>query len=379
MKRLHYKLGLLACLALALAGCQTPDQAEEGQAQDQAQSGQEAQTDDQEAPALSINHYPAAIEEGHYKMSESRGLMARPTSEANMRNFEEGLYRIAEGQFSTEEYYFQEGQLITREMANQWLGAKTEDNPEGLNPEASASDKREDYQPKYLNSILEYNFMKKDDEDNYKLEGVTIGLALNSEDTFSNGESQEKIAIDKDQALEHGKQIAEEVVARIRKDKKYAKLPIQVALFYNGPTDSLAGGAYAAEVVSVAGTAFSDWENYDTQNHALGVDSGAAEEDNVAFARFTSEVEDFFPRLSGISGVGTYEEGRLSQIDIEINTQFDGYSEIIALVQHTMNTANTIFRNNRGAITIRVEGPSGMRAIMERQAGENNFTYEMIS
>ncbi|WP_405196506.1 CamS family sex pheromone protein, partial [Streptococcus anginosus] len=47
-------------------------------------------------------------------MSESRGLMARPTSEANMRNFEEGLYRIAEGQFSTEEYYFQEGQLITR-------------------------------------------------------------------------------------------------------------------------------------------------------------------------------------------------------------------------------------------------------------------------
>lgn len=377
MKRLHHKLGLLACLALALAGCQGPDQVEEGQAQEN--SGQASQAEEQDVPALSINHYPAAIEDGHYKMSESRGLMARPSSEANLRNFEEGLYRIAEGQFSTEEYYFQEGQLITREMANQWLGAKTKDNPEGLNPEGSASDKREDYQPKYLNSILEYNFMKKDDEDNYQLEGVTIGLALNSEDTFSNGESQEKISIDKDQALEHGKQIAEEVVARIRKDKKYAKLPIQVALFYNGPTDSLAGGSYASEVVSVAGTAFSDWENYDTQHLVFGADDAAAEEDNVAFARFTSEVEDFFPRLSGISGVGTYEEGRLSQIDIEINTQFDSYSELVALVQHTMNTANTIFRNNRGSISIRVEGPSGVRAIMERQAGENNFTYEMIS
>ena len=94
----------------------------------------------------------------------------------NISLFEKDLMRLSQDTFSTETHFIQEGQYLSKELVNSWLDRKSEDNPEGLNPPESGEG--EDRVPRYLNSILEFDFFTESEE-NLQLAGISIGLALN--------------------------------------------------------------------------------------------------------------------------------------------------------------------------------------------------------
>lgn len=376
MKLKQTKRALVAFLSLVvLASCQSVPQVDKGEGETE-----EADLEQDTGQRLSKSYYSALITDGQYAMSPSRGVVSGQSSEANLRQFEKGLYELAQEQFSTDDYLIQEGQLIDQKLAANWLAPKGKDFPEGLNPKEATAKTQANFKPKILNSLLEYDFLTQDEGGKNHLAGVTIGLALNSSDQFTNGEEEETVEIDQDTALAEGKKMAQEIVRRLRKKHEaYKKIPIQVALFYSAPVSDLAGGSFKAEAVSVAGSSFSDWQSINVQHKTLGLGDDTTAEDNVGFQRFREEVDSFFPQLSGIQGVGTYQNDQLVALDIQINSQFDGYSEVIALVQHASKQANTIFRNNHGEVTMRLVGPGGTSAIMKRPAGETNFTYQILN
>ncbi|WIW73400.1 CamS family sex pheromone protein [Aerococcus tenax] len=373
-KRIQHMIviGLASLSLLVACGRDAQPKSTAGQTQTTEESSSEEEESGKKN-TLTEAYYPAAIKDGSYPLSNSRGTLSSRTSQANLENMERGLYELMKNAYPTDEYSLAEGQVLSKDKITSWLKPKSQDNPEGLNPEASAASDRDQFQHRYLNSILEYNLMQENGDD-YDLKVISLGLAMNAEDRFQNKDTEETVEISRDQALQEGKAMAQTVVERIRQEGKYGQTPIQIALFYNDKQNSLGGGAYMAEAIAEPGAGLGKWKEYNRQYVVYGVDQAPREEDNTSFSRFRGEIESFFPELSGIVGVGQYDNGKLNGIDFHINTPFDGYTENIALVQHVIASLDAIYPKDV-QMQVTVEGPSRMTANITRLSGQGKFQY----
>lgn len=371
-KRKQVITGLALSMLCLLSACQSASLSKSvaGQSQTTNESNSKMKTN---KSTLSASYYPAALSDGKYPLSESRGMLASRTTQANIENLERGLYELMKNTYSSEQYTLREGTLLSEDTLSKWLKPKSDENPEGLNPEASNAKERNQFKPRPLNSILEYNLLQKDN-DQYQLKAITIALAMNCEDTFRSDGKEEKVAISREDALQSGKNLAEEVVKRIRQQEEYKKVPVQIALFYNRKSDSMAGGNFMAESVANAGNSLGNWVDYNRQSIVYGVDTPPKEEDNASFTRFRSEIESFFPQLSGLVGVGLYDNKRLIGIDFTINVPFAGYTENIALVQHTIASLEAIYPKDL-QMSIKVKSAGHLAATISRGAGQGQFQY----
>lgn len=360
-QRLWQSSLLVAAVLVMGAGCQVLPESTP------SQSGSESAQTESTQSNTPAGYYPAVIKDDRYTLNEARGLAVGTTSQANRDSMEQATYRLLTQSFPTEDYRLREGEVITKEQLASWLAAKSNDNKDGLNPEKSASDKAENFEPHYLNTILEYDLLSNKQENSDQLKAISLTLVMNSEDQASADAT--KVAIDQATAIKQGKTMAQEVLNRVRKQDKYRQVPIQFYLFYNAPADHLAGGSIVASTqVSPDSTSFGDWTTHNTQQVTFGVDEAPNQEDTTNFERYRQEVETLFPELSGLSGVGAYNDGKLEQMTVTIHIPFDGYSETAALAQQAITKANSTFNKNL-TMTIKIEGPSGSTALAQRQSG----------
>lgn len=365
---------MLLVATLALATCQNDqaDQSESAGSADQASSNnnEEQQT---QTSQLSTEYYPSYIDDGSYQTNPGAGITAGESSQANAENLQRGLYDLSKNIFSTEDYSIREGQVISEEETIAYLTAQSDENPEGLNPAGYNADNLDEFEPRYLNSIMEYNFI--DAKGN--VAGISIGLGMNYSDIFTTDSETEEVEISSEERIEQGKHIAETLVANIREDEAYADTPIHVAIFENEESGDLGGGTYTTDAVSSSGNSFGDWSTYNQDYVVYGVDDAPNEEDTVAFTRFRDQIQNFYPQLSGLSSVGFYRDNELQNVNIVINSQFDGHSEVIALSQQAISTASSVFNNNI-EIQIQVVTADGVRALLTRGKDADTFDYVLV-
>ena len=366
-------LSILLVATLALAACQN-DQADStesaGSASQTSSNSEEQQT---KTSQLSTEYYSSYISDGTYQINSGAGITTEASSQANSENFERGLYDLAKNIFSTEDYSIQEGQVIGEDKTIAFLKAQSDENPEGLNPSGATSETLDGFEPYYLNSIMEYDFL--DQEGN--VAGISIGLAMNYSSTFNSESETQEFEITSEERINQGKQMAEAIVSNIRQDEAYSDTPIHVAIFENEESGDLGGGTYTTDAVSSSGNTFGDWSTYNQDFVVYGVDDAPNEEDTVAFTRFRDQIQSFYPQLSGLSGVGYYQDNEQQNINIVINSQFDGYSEIIALSQQAISTASSVFNNNI-EIQIQVVTADGVRALLTRNKDSDTFDYVLV-
>lgn len=223
---------------------------------------------------LNDNYYKTLVP---YKESASRGLVvSNINTKYDIKEVEEGLMRLSQNVFDTENYFFQEGQYLDSDTISNWL-ARSNQNPDepeelrGLNPadvnksgEKMAPETRAKEAPIYLAHIVEQNYLVKTDDNKVKLGGISIGLALNSiyyyqkeqyGDTF-----EEKIP---DAEIEQkGKEIAKEVISRLRQRPELKVVPIVIGLFKQQANNAIIPGSYFAYNVSEKGQSdLGEWQD----------------------------------------------------------------------------------------------------------------------
>ncbi|MCC5895894.1 MAG: CamS family sex pheromone protein [Alkalibacterium sp.] len=355
------------------------DQVEEGESNGQT----EDETSIVEVQIDSGYYRPVINEDGTYAPSQSRGITRNLNSNINIKIFESDLMRLSQKYFPTDTHFFQEGQFIPSDLVTSWLRrqeavetdesedeeeTETEDGDEtedlGLNPEATGSTDPNERNPNYLSSILEHDFYIQT-EDGLELSGVSIGLALNSVDyypAYQFGPTLEQ-EISTQELMQEGQRMADEIVSQMRELTGLEEVPIMVALFEQSRQDNLAAGTYIAEGISENGsTSISNWNGMNESRIVFPLENMQSAEGNN-FANFRSEVEGFFPNVSGITGVAHYIEEQLVHLQIDIMTQFYGKGEIIAFTQF-INEAATNFLPADIPIEIRIESLNGMEAFL---------------
>lgn len=328
------------------------------------------------------SEYAGVIKNGKYLTSKSRGVTANQDSNLmNLKSFETGLQDISKTQFSTTKYVFQEGQYLSKSTVENWLGRKTKSNTSGLNPASNGSTEPTKRNPIYLQSIEEQDYMQKSGS-KLKLSGITIGLAMNSVDYYRKTTYGAQYETDiSDATLEkEGKAMAKEVLARLRKRAALKNVPIVIALYKQASNDSLIGGHYVTYSVS-NGYSIKKWKALEIQNVVFPLKTGETApntNDADAFSNFKSEVESFFPNLSGVTAQAQYKNGSLQGMNVSITTQFYSETEIKSFTQFLADQAEKYLPSGvKTDITVS-STTDGVQSFLSRKSSGKSFTTHVF-
>lgn len=305
-----------------------------------------------------------------FKKSASRGLIVNNlNTKYDIREAEEGLLRLSTQNFSTDNHFFQEGQYITEDLALSWIRRQSESNPDGLNPEVTeemTDDEIAEKAPIYLAHIVEQNYHVLTDEKKVRLEGISIGLAMNSVYYPRNGKD---VKISDKVLEEQGTLMAEEIVQRLRAMEGLENVPIMIGLFKQESNNTIVPGHYFATVVAEAGKGPSGWKAVD-EKHVLFPTSGNDEnyrDVNTAFQNFKQAIDDYFPSFVNVIGRGYYSNGTLRSLEIEVPIQFYGKSETIGFVQYLTGLLSKL---PNVPIEISITSINGPEALIVQEAGD---------
>ena len=335
---------LLTVLMLILSACAPKFEKEDEIVQ---------QTDDEQQKAI-IPKYN--ISESYYrtilpfKPGEARGLVVESlNTRLDVDEFESGLMRLAQERFSPDTYLFQEGQHLDRDTITSWLERKmtkeqlrregASENV-GLNPiisDKGTNTERNEKSPIYLVHIMEHNYLEKQD-DKVRLGGVVLGLALNSVHYYETEEGYPReVELRQEDIEREGKQIAQEVLSRVRNIKGLKEVPITIALFKQQPATSIIpGNFFAVTHVDKGSSSIQDWEEINEEYYFLPSDEAEKNhrEDNVKFKNFKSDIDEFFPNYTGVVGTAFYQDDQLKKLTINITMQFYGKAEVVGFTQY---------------------------------------------
>ena len=326
--------------------------------------------------------YQGVIKGGRYRTSKARGVnTSQNNNQYNLKSFENGLTEVSKRVFSTKNYIFQEGQYLSSDTIESWLGRKSSSNPNGLNPKQG---KKSNPNPEYVQQIEEQDYMTESGN-SLKLKGMTIGIGINSEYRYqkkTDGPYYTKKISDAE-VEQQGKIAAAKILKRLRQRKALKNIPIVIALYKQAPDDSLVGGTFFA-YSNNKGKTVSSWTKLNYRNAVLPKASAETSEnsgsssDNDSFSNFKSQVQNFFPNLSGVTAQAQYHNGNLSGMHITITTQFYSQSEITSFTQYIARAAKRYLPHGI-PIDIKIQSDSEMQSVVYRNSGSDNFQSHVFN
>ncbi|WP_367294561.1 CamS family sex pheromone protein [Latilactobacillus sakei] len=324
--------------------------------------------------------YEGVIDNGQYKTSQTRGLTTQQSNTSfDVKSLESGLLKLSKEQFPTSKYVFQEGQSLKTAQAQKWLARKSKTNTEGLNPEDNGQKDPNKRNPIYLQQILEQDYLGEDGS----MKGMSIGLGMNQVDYYTKEQygATFETKISKAMMTQQGKQMANKVLSRMRQKKGLSDTTIVIGLYKQAPKDSLVGGTFFAYGVSKKGsTTIDSWHELNQENQVLPVvndEKAINQDDATAFNSFKTQVETFFPNLSGVTAQTYYEEGVLAGMNITVNTQFYSETEIMSFTQYIATAADKYLPRNI-PLDISITSAEGMQAYVGRVSGSKGFTTHVF-
>lgn len=325
--------------------------------------------------------YQGVIKNGKYQVSKSRGVnVGQNDNQFNLKSFETGLLNVSKKVYSTKSYVFEEGQYLTTDTVENWLSRKSSSNASGLNPVKGKTNGTRN--PVYIQQIEEQDFMSQSGS-SLKLHGITIGIGLNSIDYYqktTDGPTYKQKISDADLKA-YGEKAAQTVLKRLRKNKALKDVPITIALYKQAANDSLVGGTFF-EYSSNSGTTLSSWKQMNVKNKVYPKASSTSsssddQDDNDTFSNFKSQVQGFFPNLSGVTAQAQYTDGSLSGMHITVTTQFYSQTEITSFTQYITQAANKYLQKGV-PIDIKIQSATDLQAIAFRDSGDSKFTTHVF-
>ncbi|MGB3262009.1 CamS family sex pheromone protein [Paenisporosarcina sp.] len=312
-----------------------------------------------------------------YQESVSRGLVVSNIySKYDVKEVESGLLRLSQRTFSPDDYFFQEGQMLDGEVLSSWL-ARSSQVKEGLNPSRPKGNMTAELAKKapiYLAHIVEQNYLVKSGENEVKLGGVSIGLAMNSTYYYQKEDFGATYEEPIPQAVieQQGKKMANEIVKRMRAIEGLQTVPITVGLFRQESRNSIVPGTYfATGVVGEGKASVADWTGVNEEYVLFPqpVSEEKYREVGQSFNNFKQDVEEYFSNFTSIVGTGFYQEDRIKKLTIDIPIQFYGTAEIIGFTQYMTGLVMEHFPASMH-VEVSVTSINGPEALVIKEADE---------
>lgn len=334
-----------------------------------------------------------------YEISPSRGLTSsNMVSSYNIEAFEKGLFDISKSVFPTDEYIFREGQIFTQDMVRGFLGREyTREEIEemsedelaesnafsnlGLNPSTEGETDPEtiaEEAPLYLSHILEQNYLTRDEEGNTSLDGITIGLAMNSTHYYQREEygTTYSKTLDPDEVERQGRQMANEILERLRANEQYSDQTITFAIFVQSTDTSITPGNFTSYAVAESGeNELSSFTEVDEEYVMFPSSEGSevSEQVNSDYQLFNRNLASYFDNFTTSIGYGRFIDGSMESLTIEIPVQYTSQGEIIGLTQYVESLMGEHFSGSR--VEVSIEDKNETYSLITKDENDNINTH----
>ncbi|NWK83920.1 CamS family sex pheromone protein [Staphylococcus sp. GSSP0090] len=304
-----------------------------------------------------------------FKESQARGLLQDNMANSyNGEDFENGLLDLSKSVFPTDDYLYQDGQYLDKDMINAFLNPKyTKDEVNkmdeserkekkanenlGLNPSHKGEtdpEKIAEQSPAYLSNILEQDFYASGDTKGKKIKGMTIGLAMNSTYYYQkekDGETYSKDLNDKE-IEKQGKQMAEELLSRVRENKDLKEIPIHFAIYKQSGENSIVPGEFiAGTTVEDGKTRINDWKDINQKTALLPSEEAAELDENLNsdFKQFNDNLQTYFNNFTQAVGTVKFDNKEAKQLSVDLPIDYYGKAETIGITQYVTEQADKYF------------------------------------
>jgi protein involved in sex pheromone biosynthesis len=306
---------------------------------------------------------------------------------------ETGLMRLSKPAFSPDKYVFQEGQYLSSDTLDQWLGHKNMNkeegkpvNPDGLNPQVPKGwddfswQKKDDFlqdHPSYLSAIVEQNYLVQEGKDKLKLGGVSLAIAVNKIFSYRIEDSEGlqhdgQVELNPKTAKAVAKKDAEIILQRVRKIDGLKNVPIVMALYQEQDENSLVPGHFFAKTeVGGGDTQIDGWKKVKESHYLFPSDQASEDhkDDADMFDKFTKDIQDYFPNYVGVIGKGFYENDELRRLTVDIPIKFYDQTEVMSFAQYIaslISDKNDPFSKDV-PIEVSVSSTEGPKALIVRK------------
>lgn len=353
------RLGIIVLSTVLLASCSNQS------ANNNKEKKQEKQisTDIQ----ISNDYYRTLLP---FKESQARGLTSsNMASSYNSEAFETGLLNISKKQFSPDDYLYRDGQLLTKTEVESYLepqytkeeidkmskDERIEKNAYanfGLNPSRKGEtnpEKIAENSPTYLSHIIEQDFFTEKDAKSETISGMTIGLAMNSVYYYQKEEYGETYSkkLDEKEVEKKGKEMAKEILSRLRVKQSLKDIPITFAIFIQSSAESIKPGHFVSYAVSKEGSnKVGSWDSIN-EKYVLLPSSEASDLDkklNNNFKQFNDQLQQYFPNFTQSIGTGYFVDNELKSMSINVPLDYYGKAEVVGVTQYIADLSMNHFR-----------------------------------
>ncbi|RIN11328.1 CamS family sex pheromone protein [Staphylococcus xylosus] len=304
-----------------------------------------------------------------FKESQARGLLQDNMANSyNGEDFENGLLDLSKSVFPTDEYLYQDGQYLDKSTINAFLSPKytksevdkmDEDERKekkanenlGLNPSHNGetdTEKIAKNSPAYLSNILEQDFYGSGDTKGKKIKGMTIGLAMNSTYYYQKEKDGETYSEDLDdkEIKKQGKQMAGEILSRIREHKDLKEIPIHFAIYRQTGENSIVPGEFiAGTTVEESKTRINDWKDINQKTVLLPSQEAADLDENLNndFKQFNDDLQTYFNNFTQAVGTVKFDKKEAKQLSVDVPIDYYGKAETIGITQYVTEQAEKYF------------------------------------
>lgn len=326
-----------------------------------------------------------------FKESQARGLLQDNMANSyNGEDFESGLLTLSKEAFPTNKYLYQDGQYLDKKTINAYLNPKytkkeidkmSENEKKskkanenlGLNPSHNGETDEEKIakqSPAYLSNILEQDFYGNNDSKAKNIKGMTIGLAMNSVYYYQkekDGETYSKKLDDKE-IEKQGKQMASEMLSRLRENSDLKDIPIHFAIYKQSGQDSITPGEFiAGATVDDGKTKINEWDAIKEKSALLP--SLTAEDYNETlnnnFKQFNDNLQSYFSNFTQAVGKVKFINKKPKQLTVDLPIDYYGQAETIGITQYVTEQAEKYF-DNIDEYEIRIKDGNTPRALISK-------------
>ncbi|MBC3050014.1 CamS family sex pheromone protein [Staphylococcus capitis] len=326
-----------------------------------------------------------------FKESQARGLLQDNMANGyNGEDFESGLLTLSKEVFPTNKYLYQDGQYLDKKTINAYLNpkytkkeidkmsekekkSKKANENLGLNPSHNGETDEEkiaEQSPAYLSNILEQDFYGNNDSKAKNIKGMTIGLAMNSVYYYQkekDGETYSKKLDDKE-IEKQGKQMASEMLSRLRENSDLKDIPIHFAIYKQSGQDSITPGEFIAGATADDGkTKINEWDTIKEKSALLP--SSTAEDYNETlnnnFKQFNDNLQSYFSNFTQAVGKVKFVNKKPKQLTVDLPIDYYGQAETIGITQYVTEQAEKYF-DNIDEYEIRIKDGNTPRALISK-------------
>lgn len=326
-----------------------------------------------------------------FKESQARGLLQDNMANSyNGEDFESGLLTLSKEVFPTNKYLYQDGQYLDKKTINAYLNpkytkkeidkmsekekkSKKANENLGLNPSHNGETDEEkiaEQSPAYLSNILEQDFYGNNDSKAKNIKGMTIGLAMNSVYYYhkeKDGETYSKKLDDKE-IEKQGKQMASEMLSRLRENSDLKDIPIHFAIYKQSGQDSITPGEFIAGATADDGkTKINEWDTIKEKSALLP--SSTAEDYNETlnnnFKQFNDNLQSYFSNFTQAVGKVKFVNKKPKQLTVDLPIDYYGQAETIGITQYVTEQAEKYF-DNIDEYEIRIKDGNTPRALISK-------------